>query len=86
MLTFPGGMKVRWLHRPLGFVGLLAVVVAMAFGTVGGVKGDQEPPNNDPTIAVAAWGAMMIAGAAFLVLGVVWVVIAALKERQRSKT
>jgi hypothetical protein len=52
----------------------------------GGVKGDQEPPNNDPTIAVAAWGAMMIAGAAFLVLSVVWVVIAALKVRQRSRT
>jgi hypothetical protein len=76
---------VERLHRPLGYVVLLAGAVAILSGIVVGVTGDDKPPYNDPTIAVVAWGAMMIAGAAFLVLGVAWVVIAALKERQRSR-
>jgi hypothetical protein len=50
-------------------------------GIVVGVTGDDMPPYNDATIAVIAWSSMMIAGAAFLVLGVGWVVIAVLKER-----
>ena len=51
-----------------------------------GVTGDDKLPYNDATIAVIAWSSMMIAGAAFLVLGVGWVVIAALKERQRIES
>ena len=34
--------------------------------------GDDKPPYNDPTIAVIAWASMLIASAAFIVLGVIW--------------
>jgi hypothetical protein len=76
---------VERLHRPIGSLVLLAALTFIVSGIVVGVTGDDKPPYNEPTIAVVAWGSMMIAGIVTLVLGVTWWVIAILEERNRAR-
>jgi hypothetical protein len=67
---------VERLHRSIGYLALLAVIVAIVSGIVVGITGDDKPPYNDPTIAVITWASMMLAGMAFLALGVIRVAMA----------
>lgn len=62
-----------------------AAVVALASMLVVAATGDDKPPYNDPTIAVIAWVSMLIAGATFLVLGVIWWVMLIVKTRQHPR-
>jgi nicotinamide riboside transporter PnuC len=77
--------QLRQPKRVLGYVVLVAGVLAFVSMLIVAVAGDDKPPYNDPAIAVIAWVSMVVAGAAFLVLFLIWILLGVVEVVRRAR-
>ena len=70
------------LRRATGIAVIASFVVSLTGFFAAGLWGDNTEPYNESRIAVVAWETFLIAGATFIVLFIVFVVLAALDNRR----